>query len=228
MKRIALVDDEEGIRETLSYALKREGYLVETHRNGQEAWESFRQNPADLMILDIMMPRMDGLELCRKIRSINEAIPLMFLSSRDEEIDRVLGLEIGGDDYLCKPFSVRELIARVKVLFKRSLQNPSEDSSDSRSTGNLTIFPSRYEALWKGEVLPLTITEFRMLEALTENPGTVCSRQQLTDAAFPLDNYVSDRSVDSHIKRLRKKFHLRDESFDSIETVYGAGYRYRQ
>jgi DNA-binding response OmpR family regulator len=229
MARIAVVDDEAGIRETLTFALKKEGHQVETYRNGEDAWTGFCREPADLMILDIMMPRMDGLELCRKIRSRNEALPLIFLSSRDEEFDRILGLEIGGDDYLCKPFSLRELTTRVKVLLRRtsfSAGGPQQEEPDVR--GNMTFFPTRYQACWKDQPLPLTITEFRILKDLAAMPGSVRSREQLMAAAFPQDNYVSDRSVDSHIKRLRRKINALDESFDSIETVYGLGYRYRE
>lgn len=232
MARIAVVDDEEGIRETLSFALKKEGHQVQSFRNGEDAWAGFCREPAELMILDIMMPRMDGLELCRKIRSKDESLPLIFLSSRDEEFDRILGLEIGGDDYLCKPFSMRELVTRVKVLLRRAslLQKTHSDFSVEfpQERGPLTFYDSRYQALWKGKVLPLTITEYRILRDLVDRPGTVRTREQLMSAAFPQDNYVSDRSVDSHIKRLRRKIHGQDDSLDCIETVYGMGYRFRE
>jgi two-component system response regulator ChvI len=183
-----------------------------------------------------MMPRMDGLELCRKIRQEDEQIPLIFLSSRDEEFDRILGLEIGGDDYLCKPFSLRELCTRVKVLLRREQKgrqyffSPTRPSSsqDRNQDQNLEICSSSYRAWWKGSVLPLSISEFRILKDLTEAPGTVRTRDQLILAAFPLDNYVSDRSIDSHIKRLRKKILQVDKEFDRIEAVYGLGYRYRE
>ncbi len=228
MARIAVVDDEAGIRETLTYALKKEGHQVLCFRNGEDAWNGFCEKPADLMILDIMMPRMDGLELCRRIRSRNESLPLLFLSSRDEEFDRILGLEIGGDDYLCKPFSIRELITRVKVLLRRTSPVRTTVSEDILRQGELHLDDSRYEALWKGKLLPLTISEYRILRDLCHMPGVVRSREQLMQAAFPQDSYVSDRSVDSHIKRLRRKISAADSSFEGIETVYGLGYRFRE
>jgi len=225
MTRITVVDDESGIRETLSFALEKEGYEVEAFSNGEEAWKAFCLNPAHLIILDIMMPRMDGLELCRKIRSRNEEIPLMFLSSKDEEFDRILGLEIGGDDYLCKPFSLRELLTRVKVLLRRVRHITSADQHVT--TGPLRIDEERHLAWWMDKELTLTISEFRILQDMAALPGAVRSRDQLITAAFPLDNYVSDRSVDSHIKRLRKKITQAAPDFDGIESVYGLGYRLR-
>ena len=198
---------------------------------GRMPGEGFCREPAELMILDIMMPRMDGLELCRKIRGKDECIPLIFLSSRDDEFDRILGLEIGADDYLCKPFSVRELMTRVKVLLRRTAliqkslsENPGEQPLER---GDMVLYESRYQACWKEKPVPLTITEYRILHDLINIPGTVRTREQLICAAFPQDNYVSDRSVDSHIKRLRSKIHALDRSFDCIETVYGMGYRFR-
>ncbi|MEM8932740.1 MAG: response regulator transcription factor [Acidobacteriota bacterium] len=230
---VALVDDEENIRETVSFALRREGYRVEVFADGQAAWEAFQQQPADVMVLDIMMPRMDGLELCRKLRAQSEELPIIFLTSRDEELDRVLGLELGADDYLTKPFSMRELMARIKVLFRRlalARRGRHDSASDEEilSVGELTLDLRRYTARWKHEPVQLTVTEFLILQALARHPGHVKTRQHLVDEGYPHETYVSDRTIDSHIKRLRKKLTKADAEFDEIETVYGLGYRYRQ
>lgn len=228
MAVIAVVDDEESLRDTLSYALEKEGHRVLCFENGEDAWRSFQKETPELMILDIMMPRMDGLELCRRVRGINQNIPLMFLSSKDEEFDRILGLEIGADDYLCKPFSLRELCTRVKVLLRRSRSDliPLFDSDDSDNS-EIRFCEESFRAWWKGELLTLSISEFRILQDLSACPDSVRSREQLIQAAFPLDHYVSDRSIDSHIKRLRKKISSLDSGFDRIEAVYGLGYRFR-
>ncbi len=225
MARIAVVDDEENLRETLSYALRQDGHELSCYSDGEQAWRAFQKEPPELMILDIMMPRMDGLELCRKIRTRNEEIPLLFLSSRDEEFDRILGLEIGADDYLCKPCSLRELRTRVKALLRRC---GLKSEALPAGVGNLKISNESCRAWWKGSLLPLSISEFRILRDLKSHPDAVRTREQLILAAFPEDNFVSDRSVDSHIKRLRKKIHSVDASFDGIETVYGMGYRLRR
>jgi len=225
---VAVVEDEQNLRDNLSFALKREGYRVETHPDGLAAWESFQKTLPDLAVLDILMPRMDGLELCRKLRSVSETIPIIFLTSKDEEIDRVLGLELGADDYLCKPFSMRELIARIKVLFRRAALNrePSQADEQLQEIGKLVLDLQRYTARWGGSVVPLTVTEFMMLRALARHPGYVKTRQQLMEEGYPHDTFVSDRTIDSHIKRLRKKFVAIAPDFDRIETVYGLGYRY--
>jgi DNA-binding response OmpR family regulator len=224
MARIAVVDDEENLRETLSYALRQDGHELSCFPDGEQAWRAFQKDPPDLMILDIMMPRMDGLELCRRIRGRNEEIPLIFLSSRDEEFDRILGLEIGGDDYLCKPYSLRELRTRVKALLRRCGLTTEPPPAGE---GALKISDESYRAWWKGELLPLSISEFRILRDLSNHRDAVRTREQLILAAFPEDSFVSGRSADSHIKRLRKKIHTVDASFDGIETVYGLGYRLR-
>jgi two-component system response regulator ChvI len=182
-----------------------------------------------LAILDILMPRMDGLELCRKLRAASEELPIVFLTSRDEEFDRVLGLELGADDYLCKPFSMRELVARVKVLFRRASlrRNPSPTPRELRA-GPMVLDLDRYEACWDGLRVPLTVTEFRLLHALARHPGHVKTRVQLLAEAYPDDTFVSDRTIDSHVKRLRRKFEAVDRRFDRVETVYGLGYRWRE
>ena len=228
---VAVVDDEDNLRETLAFALRREGYPVELYAHGAEAWGAFQRRLPGLVILDILMPEMDGLELCRRIRSISETIPIIFLTSRDEELDRVLGLELGADDYLCKPFSMRELLARVKVLFRRAALDAAPKRADAEAPlriGDLELDLQRYTVKWKGQPVSLTVTEFMMLHALVRHPGHVKSRTQLHQDGYPHDAYVSERTIDSHIKRLRRKFEDVDAAFDRIETVYGLGYRYSE
>jgi two-component system response regulator ChvI len=228
---IAVVEDEQNIRDNVAFALEREGYRVETHADGAAAWEAFQQELPELVILDIIMPRMDGLELCRRLRTVSENIPIIFLTSRDEEFDRVLGLELGADDYLCKPFSMRELLARVKVLFRRvalgreAVSGPDEELL---RIGKLELDLRRYTARWAEKTVPLTVTEFMILHALAKRPGHVKTREQLMNEGYPHDTFVSDRTIDSHIKRIRKKFVAMDSDFDGVETVYGLGYRYTE
>ena len=227
---IAVVEDEDHIRDTVADALEREGYGVARFRDGAEAWDAFQERLPQLAILDIMMPRMDGLELCRRVRGLSDDISIVFLTSRDEEFDRVLGLELGADDYLCKPFSMRELVARVKVLLRRmSLRgDPGVAPADALHAGPLSLDLARYEARWLGREIPLTVTEFRLLLALARHPGHVKTRAQLLEQAYPDDTFVADRTIDSHVKRLRRKFESLDTAFEQIETVYGLGYRYRE
>ena len=234
---VAIVDDEEHLRTTVSRALRSEGYRTAVYTDGAEAWQSFAGSLPDLVILDIIMPRMDGLELCRRIRGESETVPVMFLTSRDEEFDRVLGLELGADDYLCKPFSLRELAARVKVLFRRAGTRPEEQEREpgNRESGNaeavevgpLALDTRRFTAAWKGAPVRLTVTEFRILHALARQPGYVRTREQLLAEAFPQDSYMSDRTIDCHIRRIRAKLEKLDHEFDGIETLYGLGYRLR-
>jgi two-component system response regulator ChvI len=235
---IALVDDEENIRETVGFALRREGYEVRSFADGAEAWAAFapggQPDPAhlpDLAVLDILMPRMDGLELCRRLRGASETMPIVFLTSKDEELDRVLGLELGADDYLCKPFSMRELIARVKVLFRRLALLEAAGGGEGEEllrVGDLELDLDRYQARWQGRPLGLTVTEFLILRALARRPGHVKTREQLIQEGYPHDTYVSDRTIDSHVKRMRKKLEAADPRLDGIETVYGLGYRWRE
>lgn len=227
---VALVDDEAGLRETVGFALRKEGFVVETHADGLAAWHAFERQLPALAILDILMPRLDGLELCRRLRRKSETLPILFLSSRDEELDRVLGLELGADDYLCKPFSMRELVARVRVLLRRAalLAEPRTPGEETISAGALELDPKRYVARLDGRSVPLTVTEFLMLLALVRHPGHVKSRRQLMEQGYAHDTYVSDRTIDSHIKRLRRKLEAVDSRFDDIEAVYGAGYRLRE
>ena len=230
---VAIVDDEENIRETVAYALRREGYHVDLYRDGQDAWERFDNGLPDVAVLDILMPRMDGLELCRKLRGQSERLPIIFLTSKDEEFDRVLGLELGADDYLCKPFAMRELVARIKVLFRRLALADGDldagtDGEEVVALGPLSLDMRRYQATWRDVPLSLTVTEFMLLHALARRPGHVKSRAQLMQECYPHDAYVSERTIDSHVKRLRKKFARIDPDFDEIDTVYGLGYRYRE
>lgn len=228
---IAVVDDEENLRETVAFALRREGYDVQSYRDGLEAWSEFQRKLPGLVVLDVVMPQMDGLELCRKLRAMSETLPIIFLTSRDDEFDRILGLELGADDYLCKPFSMRELITRIKVLFRRVAlaQSPQPPKKDEVvRVGPLELDLLQYRVRWNGRPVDLTVTEFMMLHALVRHPGHVKSRAQLTREGYPHETYVSDRTIDSHIKRLRRKFEEVDSSFDSVDTVYGVGYRWKE
>ena len=227
---VAVVDDEANIRETVGFALRKEGFLVETFADGAVAWSAFEHRLPGLVVLDILMPRMDGLDLCRRLRQRSETLPILFLSSRDEELDRVLGLELGADDYLCKPFSMRELVARVRVLFRRAarLADPVAADETPLVVGRLSLDLARYTARLGERALALTVTEFMMLLALARHPGHVKTRPQLMEQGYPHDAYVSDRTIDSHIKRLRQKLAAADPNCDVIETVYGLGYRLRE
>jgi two-component system response regulator ChvI len=238
-RTVAIVEDEDGIRESVVFALERDGHAPAAYADGKRAWSAFEAALPDLVILDIGLPGMDGLELCRRLRSRSEALPIVFLTSREEEFDRVLGLEIGADDYLCKPFSMRELMARVKALLRRAAlgiepgSRPGLDPGSIAETANLTragdmvLDADRYAATWRGTAVRLTVTEFLLLEALARRPGHVKSRDQLLTAAYPHDTTASDRTIDSHVKRLRRKFQDADPAFDALESVYGAGYRLR-
>lgn len=228
---IGLVDDEESLRETVGFALRRAGYRVDPYPDGLTAWRAFEKALPDLVVLDVLMPQMDGLELCRRLRTLSERLPILFLTSRDEELDRVLGLELGADDYLCKPFSMRELAARVKVLLRRAaLRAEPAGGAEERivEAGRLRLDLRRYQAFWGGTPVPLTVTEFTLLHALARHPGHVKTRAQLMEEGYPNDAYVSERTIDSHVKRLRKKLADVDPAFDGIETVYGLGYRFRE
>jgi DNA-binding response OmpR family regulator len=227
---VTVVEDEATIREAIRCALDREGYRTEAFDDGQTAWEAFERALPDLAVLDIGIPRIDGLDLCRRLRARSEALPIIFVTSREDEFDRVLGLEIGADDYLCKPFSVRELIARVKVLLRRAALPRTAGSGEEEALlaiGDLRLDLRRYQARWREHELRLTVTEFRMLHALVRHPGHVKTRDQLLHEAYPHDTYLADRTIDSHVKRLRRKFELCDAAFDAIETSYGLGYRWR-
>ncbi|HWA20257.1 MAG TPA: response regulator transcription factor [Devosia sp.] len=222
MPRILIADDEPNIREVISFALERAGFGVSVARNGAEALQLFRKGPPDLMILDIGMPEMDGLEVCKQIRK-NSDLPILFLSARDEEIDRVLGLEIGGDDYVTKPFSTRELVARVNVILKRT-RNGGPKQAEALAHGKVRLDSARH-AVWYGDTqIALTALEFDMLSALMARPEVVFSREQIMDAAYGGTTFVSDRTIDSHIRNLRAKF--ADAGCGNVvETVHGVGFR---
>ncbi len=228
---IALVDDERSILTTLSMALEAEGYRVRTYNDGVSALESLNENNADLGIFDIKMPRMDGMELLRRVRQQSD-MPVIFLTSKDEEIDELFGLKMGADDYIAKPFSHRLVVERVKAVLRRASARegtlPSEESSPVVERGDLRLDPERHTCHWRGKPVTLTVTEFLILQALAARPGVVKTRDALMDAAYDDQVYVDDRTIDSHIKRLRKKFKQADNDFDVIETLYGVGYRFKE
>ena len=231
MPTIALVDDEPSILATVSHALEAEGYKIKTYNDGVMALEGISSNPPDLAILDIKMPRMDGMELLRRLRQKSE-MPVIFLTSKDEEIDELFGLKMGADDFIRKPFSQRLLVERVKAVLRRA--QPRETSAEKGEhskvleRGKLQMDPERHTCLWDGKPVTLTVTEFLILYALAHRPGVVKSRDALMDAAYDDQVYVDDRTIDSHIKRLRKKFKSVDNAFNVIETLYGVGYRFKE
>ena len=229
---IALVDDDRNILTSVSIALQTEGFVTRVYSDGEVALKAFAENPPDLAVLDIKMPRMDGLELLRRLRE-KSRLPVIFLTSKDDELDEALGLAMGADDYIAKPFSQRLLIARIRAILRRAEPaQPGEPGSPEGSAqavlerGRLAMDPARHKVTWNGENVTLTVTEFLILETLASRPGIVKTRNQLMDAAYQDDIYVDDRTIDSHIKRLRRKFRQVDKEFDAIETLYGAGYRF--
>ena len=231
MPTIALVDDDRNILASVSIALEAEGYRIQTYTDGASAFDGLKQSPADLAILDIKMPRMDGMELLRRLRQKSD-IPVIFLTSKDEEIDELFGLKMGADDFIRKPFSQRLLVERVKAVLRRGAPKdtsaPKEADPKALERGQLMMDPERHTCTWKGEPVTLTVTEFLILQALATRPGVVKSRNALMDAAYDDQVYVDDRTIDSHIKRLRKKFKVGDNAFDMIETLYGVGYRFKE
>ena len=230
MVKICLIDDDQNILASLSLALKSEKFEVETYSDGIAGLEALKDNNFDIAILDIKMPRLDGLEVLQKLRNSSD-IPVIFLTSKDDEIDQLLGLKMGADDYITKPFSQKLLIERVKVILKRSSSLSKENQVNIDSLierGNLLLNMDRHECHWKEERIKLTVTEFLLLESLVNRPGYVKNRDQLMSAAYNDDLYVDDRTIDSHIKRIRRKFKVIDKDFNSIETLYGVGYRFNQ
>ena len=235
MPTIALVDDDRNILTSVSIALEAEGYRIQTYNDGAAALEGLRATPPDLAIFDIKMPRMDGMELLRRLRQKSE-LPVIFLTSKDEEIDELFGLKMGADDFIRKPFSQRLLVERVKAVLRRSAAKDPQAAGaaakgpDSKALerGQLMMDPERHTCTWKGEAVTLTVTEFLILQALAMRPGVVKSRNALMDAAYDDQVYVDDRTIDSHIKRLRKKFKVTDDNFEMIETLYGVGYRFKE
>jgi two-component system response regulator ChvI len=230
-RTIALVDDDRNILTTLSIALQAEGFATRVYSDGEAALKALTENPPDLAVFDIKMPRMNGMELLSRLREHSD-LPVIFLTSKDEEQDEAAGLALGADDYITKPFSQRLLLARIRAILRRAGppqpvgEEPQSGDAPAIERGRLTMDPARHRVTWDGKPVSLTVTEFLILEALATRPGVIKSRNQLMDAAYPDDVFVDDRTVDSHIKRLRRKFRASDPSFGGIETLYGAGYSF--
>lgn len=226
-----MVDDDRNILTSVSMALEAEGFLVKTFSDGESGLNAILESPPDLVVLDVKMPRMDGIEVLSKLRETS-MIPVIFLTSKDDEVDQVIGLRMGADDYITKPFSQRLLLERIKVLLRRQemLLTPKATKSPDEMIeyGDLLLDDSRHLCSWKLRPVNLTVTEYLLVKSLATRPGHVRSRDQLIDMAYGENIYVDDRTVDSHIKRVRKKFKKVDEDFDKIETLYGVGYRYRE
>ena len=232
MAKITLVDDDENIVASVSLALESHGHTVKAYFDGASGLAAVESDPPDLVILDVKMPRMDGMEVLRRLRAGAE-IPVIMLTSKDDEIDEILGFNLGADDYIHKPFSQRLLLERVKAVLRRAgVEAPggAEPAAGSKAIkrGRLTLDPARHDCLWDNKPVRLTVTEFLLLQSLASRPGFVKSRDNLMDAAYDDQVYVDDRTIDSHIKRMRKKFRQVDKMFDAIETLYGVGYRYRE
>jgi len=232
MSKIALVDDDRNILTSVQMTLEAEGFDVVTYNDGQAALDGFNKSLPDMAVLDIKMPRMDGMDLLQRLRQKTQ-MPVIFLTSKDDEIDEVLGLRMGADDYVKKPFSQRLLVERIRALLRRQDAIESDEVGDTEETkvierGELRMDPLRHSVSWKGKGVTLTVTEFLLLQALAIRPGFVKSRDQLMDVAYDDQVYVDDRTIDSHIKRLRKKMRTADNEFSAIETLYGIGYRYNE
>jgi two-component system response regulator ChvI len=228
---IALVDDDRNILTSVQMTLEAEGYQVHTYTDGEQALQGLVSRPVDLAVLDVKMPRMDGMELLQKLRA-RSSLPVIFLSSKDEEVDQLMGLRLGADDYITKPFSQRLLLERIRALLRRNEVSRAEAAGENISAtltrGLLSLDEQRHRCLWRDTEVPLTVTEFLLVKALAMRPGMVKSRDQLIDTAYGDSIYVDDRTIDSHIKRVRKKFRQVDEEFNQIETLNGIGYRYRE
>ncbi|WP_437874452.1 response regulator [Sorangium sp. So ce513] len=224
-KHILVVDDEARIREVLLYALQKEGYAVTAVADGRAAVEAAGAGDVDLVVLDVMLPELDGLEVCRRLRAGGRT-PILFLSARADEVDRIVGLELGGDDYLTKPFSPRELVARVRALLRRA-EAPPPAPAEARTAvlrhGPIEVDTERHEARYLGQPVSLTATELGVLGALLERPGVVLSRGQLMQRAYRYDNLITERTIDTHVRRIRAKFRV--VGGDPIATVHGVGYK---
>ena len=231
MPTIALVDDDSNILTSVSIALETEGYRIMTYSDGASALDGFKTSPPDLAILDIKMPRMDGMETLCRLRQKSD-VPVIFITSKEEEIDELFGLKMGADDFIRKPFSQRLLVERVKAVLRRRTPKddaaPKETHAKTIECGLLSMDPERHACTWKNEPVVLTVTEFLILQALANRPGVLESRNALMDAAYDDQVYVDERTIDSHIKRLRKKFKSTDDEFDMIDTLYGVGYRFKE
>ena len=225
--RIALVDDDQNILTSVSLTLEAEGFEIDCYHDGETALRGLTQRPVEIAVLDIKMPRMDGMELMQRIRAPS-SLPVIFLTSKDDELDEALGLGMGADDYITKPFSQRLLLARIRAVLRRASQGDLDpDSPHIVRQGELLMDPDRHLCSWKGNEVKLTVTEFLILQALAARPGMVKNRDQLMDSAYGESIFLDDRTIDSHIKRLRRKIRALDKGFDNIETLYGIGYRYR-
>ena len=228
---IALVDDDRNILTSVSMTLEQEGYQVRTYTDGESALQGLMAKPADLAVLDIKMPRMDGMELLQRLRQRSN-MPVVFLTSKDEEVDELMGLRLGADDYITKPFSQRLLLERIRALLRRNEGARAEGSGAPPggvlARGDLMLDETKHTCLWKSKQVQLTVTEFLLVKALALRPGMVKNRDQLIDAAYGENIYVDDRTIDSHVKRIRRKFRHTDGDFDQIETLYGIGYRYKE
>ena len=228
---IALVDDDRNILTSVTMTLEAEGFQVRTYTDGESALQGLTAKPADLAVLDIKMPRMDGMELLQRLRQRSQ-MPIIFLTSKDEEVDQLMGLRLGADDYITKPFSQRLLIERIRALLRRNEAGRAEGSGAPTggitARGDLVLDETKHQCTWRGIDIQLTVTEFLLVKALATRPGMVKSRDQLIDAAYGENIYVDDRTIDSHIKRVRKKFRVAEDSFNQIETLYGIGYRYKE
>lgn len=232
MAKITLVDDDENIVTSVSLALESHGHVVKSFYDGASGLAALENDPPDLAILDVKMPRLDGMEVLRRLRQTSN-LPVIILTSKDEEIDEILGFNLGADDYIHKPFSQRLLIERVKAILRRTNEDLDQAPATAGSSrlikrGRLSLDTARHDCHWDGHAVKLTVTEFLLLQALAQRPGFVKSRDNLMDAAYEDQVYVDDRTIDSHIKRMRRKFRQVDDQFDAIETLYGVGYRYRE
>jgi two-component system response regulator ChvI len=225
-EKIILIDDDNNILTSVSVALKSEGWLVETYSDSEQGLIALQRNTPDIAILDIKMPKLDGMEVLKKLRETND-VPVIFLTSKDDEIDEAIGLRMGADDYITKPFSQKLLIERIRAVLRRSSYKNNDVSDKLIQRNDLSLDPDRHLCKWKGEEIRLTVTEFLILYSLAQRPGLVKNRDQLIDTAYGETIYVDDRTIDSHIKRMRRKFRVFDKDFDHIETLYGVGYRYR-
>ena len=228
---IALVDDDRNILTSVSMTLEQEGFTVRTYTDGESALQGLLARPVDLAVLDIKMPRMDGMELLQRLRQ-RSGMPVIFLTSKDDELDELMGLRLGADDYITKPFSQRLLLERIRTLLRRNEASRAEGSGTPQggviARGDLVLDETKHTCTWKGEQVQLTVTEFLLVKALATRPGMVKNRDQLIDAAYGENIYVDDRTIDSHVKRVRKKFRAVDDGFGQIETLYGIGYRYKE
>ncbi len=224
MQKILVVDDDPGIRDVVCFALQKAGFATATASDGEQALARFAADPPALVVLDILMPELDGVEVCRRLRTDarGRAVPIVFLSSKDDEVDRIVGLEVGGDDYVAKPFSPRELVARVRAILRRAGAAPADGGRALRH-GRLALDPNQYKASWDGQDVVLTLTEFGILRTLLRRPGHVCTRDALMNEAYELHKIVSDRTIDSHVRRVRAKFAA--FGADPVETVHGVGYK---